>query len=82
VNRTAAGATVWQRPFWPEPTAVRRVDYIFVTGPVGANVVRASRVVLDRPRKDAEGRTIWPSDHYGVLADLNLFGSRHPLTTD
>jgi endonuclease/exonuclease/phosphatase family metal-dependent hydrolase len=72
-NPGAAGATVWQRPWAPDPTAFRRVDYIFVAG-AGAGVACASRVILDRPRRLADGRTLWASDHYGVLADLRVFG--------
>jgi endonuclease/exonuclease/phosphatase family metal-dependent hydrolase len=72
---TAVGATVWQRIDADEATATRRVDYIFVGGP-GARpgIVCGSRVVLNRPTRGADGRTLWPSDHYGVLADLALFG--------
>ena len=74
-NVTAPGLTVWQRPWAAEPTVHRRVDYIFVAGLSSTPPVAcASRVVLDRPRLDGNGRTLWPSDHYGVLAELNLFG--------
>jgi len=72
-NPGAAGATAWQRPWAPQATALRRVDYIFVSG-AGGEVACASRVILDRPRRLADGRTLWPSDHYGVLAELRLFG--------
>jgi hypothetical protein len=34
--------------------------------------VRRSRVVLDVPHRLPDGRTLWPSDHYGVLAELAL----------
>ena len=74
-NPGATGATVWQRPDASDRTASRRVDYIFVAGvPRDARLVCASRVVLDTPSRDAQGRTLWPSDHYGVLADLDVFG--------
>jgi endonuclease/exonuclease/phosphatase family metal-dependent hydrolase len=72
-NPTDPGLTVWQRPGASEPTVHRRVDYIFVAG-ARPDAVCASRVVLDRPRRYADGRTLWPSDHYGVLAELRLFG--------
>ena len=72
-NPQAPGLTVWQRPWSPAPTVFRRVDYIFVAG-AGSDVACASRLVLDRPRRLADGRTLWPSDHYGVLAELRLFG--------
>ena len=34
--------------------------------------VRGSRVVLDTPARRPDGSTLWPSDHYGVLAELEL----------
>jgi endonuclease/exonuclease/phosphatase family metal-dependent hydrolase len=70
-NPDAAGPTVWQRPDAPEPTASRRVDYIFVMpGTAAAPRVRSSRVVLATPARRANGATLWPSDHYGVVADI------------
>jgi endonuclease/exonuclease/phosphatase family metal-dependent hydrolase len=73
VHPEARGATVYQPVDAPDATVTRRVDYIFVGG-VDTRVVCDSRVVLDRPGRRADGRVLWPSDHYGVLADLNLFG--------
>jgi endonuclease/exonuclease/phosphatase family metal-dependent hydrolase len=70
----APGLTVWQRPGAPDATVGRRVDYIFVAGVRDPKVACASRVILNRPRRDADGRTLWPSDHYGVLAELAVFG--------
>lgn len=71
----APGLTVYQRPWAPAPTVSRRVDFIFLGGVAGHDRhVCDSRIVVDTPRTDAEGRTLWPSDHYGVLADLGLFG--------
>jgi endonuclease/exonuclease/phosphatase family metal-dependent hydrolase len=72
-NPEGDGLTVWQRPWAEDATVRRRVDYILVAG-AGADVACASRVILDRPRRLPDGRTLWPSDHYGVLADLRLFG--------
>jgi hypothetical protein len=34
--------------------------------------VLSSRVVLDKPERRRDGSTLWPSDHYGVLADVEL----------
>ena len=70
---TESGATVWQQPGAPAPTVTRRVDFIFVV-PNGAPAprVRTSRVVLDRPERRPDGSTLWPSDHYGVLAELEF----------
>ena len=69
----ARGATVWQNPAAPTSTVTRRVDYIFVV-PNGtpAPHVRDSRVILDTPSRLPDGSTLWPSDHYGVLAELEL----------
>lgn len=36
--------------------------------------VPASRVVLDRPGRGPDGGPLWPSDHYGVLAEIELPG--------
>jgi endonuclease/exonuclease/phosphatase family metal-dependent hydrolase len=74
-NPTAAGATVWQRPEAPDPTVTRRVDFIFVQPGTAPRLrVRASDVVLSTPGRLANGVTLWPSDHYGVLAELMLGG--------
>jgi endonuclease/exonuclease/phosphatase family metal-dependent hydrolase len=73
-NPTLRGATVWQRIHAPEPTVHRRVDYIFLrAGERAAGRVVASRVVLNRPGRLENGAVVWPSDHYGVLADVELF---------
>jgi endonuclease/exonuclease/phosphatase family metal-dependent hydrolase len=67
------GATVWQQPGAPVATATRRVDFIFVAPNGGpAPRVRDSRLVLDTPEKRPDGSTLWPSDHYGVLAEVDL----------
>ena len=34
--------------------------------------VLESRVVLDIPRQRPDGTTLWPSDHYGVLAVIEI----------
>jgi endonuclease/exonuclease/phosphatase family metal-dependent hydrolase len=72
-NPTALGATGMQRINTPEPTVRRRIDYIFLVPglEVRGDVLR-SRVVLDTPHRLPDGRTLWPSDHYGVLAELAL----------
>jgi hypothetical protein len=36
--------------------------------------VAASRIVLDTPHRLPDGTTLWPSDHYGVLAELLVSG--------
>jgi hypothetical protein len=51
----------------------RRIDYVFVVpGANGVPRVLESRVVLDVPLRRAEGTTLWPSDHYGVLAVIEM----------
>jgi endonuclease/exonuclease/phosphatase family metal-dependent hydrolase len=71
----ASGATVYQRPWAAASTVSRRVDFIFVGGLADAErSVCGSRVIADTPRREPDGRTLWPSDHYGVLADLGVFG--------
>src|SRR5439155_2821684 len=71
-NPTAPGFTVWQ-PVWLErPFASRRVDFILLAR--GANTrgrVVASRVVLNQPSR-TQGRVLWPSDHYGVLSEVEI----------
>ena len=50
--------------------AERRIDYVFVTAARrdGRGTVRDARVVLERP--DADG--VFPSDHAGVMADIQI----------
>jgi endonuclease/exonuclease/phosphatase family metal-dependent hydrolase len=75
-NPAAPGLTVWQRVRAPAPTVFARVDYAFLLpgGEVPGKVV-ASRVVLDAPHRLEDGTVLWPSDHYGVLTELDVFGS-------
>ncbi len=74
-NPSATGPTVWQRPDAPDPTVSRRVDFIFVRpGTAAAPRVRSSRVILSTPGRLANGTMLWPSDHYGVVAELTLDG--------
>jgi len=55
------------------PTASRRVDFIFVlSGRESTTGVRSSRVVLDRPGHLPDGTPLWPSDHYGVFAEIEI----------
>ena len=52
----------------------RRIDYVFLApGQRAAGRVVGSRVVLDQP--GGPGRVRWPSDHYGVLAEIALDGA-------
>ncbi len=52
----------------------RRLDYIFVT-PVRRDrrgTIHEARVALDRPAKAASGDRLFASDHYAVVADVQL----------
>jgi endonuclease/exonuclease/phosphatase family metal-dependent hydrolase len=69
------GGITWARenPFrarmgWLRPD--RRIDFVFVTAARrdGRGTVRAAERAFDRP--DADG--IYPSDHYGVVADVQV----------
>jgi endonuclease/exonuclease/phosphatase family metal-dependent hydrolase len=72
-NPSQPGLTVWQRMDETAPTVRRRVDYLFVVpGETAKGRVLSSRLVLDAPRTLPDGRTLWPSDHYGVMADLDV----------
>jgi endonuclease/exonuclease/phosphatase family metal-dependent hydrolase len=70
---TTPGPTVWQRIDAAASTVQRRVDYVFVrSGPAAEAGVVSARVVLNTPRPQAEGGVLWPSDHYGVFAEVSL----------
>lgn len=72
-NPTAPGRTVWQRIEVPDPTVFRRVDYVFLLpGTRVPGRVAGSRVVLDAPARRPDGTVLWPSDHYGVLTEIDL----------
>jgi endonuclease/exonuclease/phosphatase family metal-dependent hydrolase len=53
---------------WLRPD--RRIDYIFVTAPRrdGRGQILDARVVFDA----ADGAGVYPSDHFGVLADVRV----------
>jgi endonuclease/exonuclease/phosphatase family metal-dependent hydrolase len=73
VNPEAAGPTSRQQVHAAQPTVARRIDFVFVVpGANGGPRVLESRVVLDAPRRRANGTALWPSDHYGVLAVIDI----------
>jgi endonuclease/exonuclease/phosphatase family metal-dependent hydrolase len=90
VNPSLPGFTVWQRITEERPTVFRRVDYIFfvegsdVTAPAAIPTSAAprplSRLVLDHPGRLADGTTLWPSDHYGVFAEVCPSSCLRPST--
>jgi endonuclease/exonuclease/phosphatase family metal-dependent hydrolase len=67
-----SGFTVWQPVRAPERAVRRRVDYVLAAP--GARPVRvlSSRVVLDVPGRGGDGEPLWPSDHYGVVAEVEV----------
>jgi endonuclease/exonuclease/phosphatase family metal-dependent hydrolase len=73
-NPTAPGLTVWQWVYAPRPTVFRRVDYLFLLpGKDFPGKILSSRVVLNAPRRIQDGKVLWPSDHYGVLSEVEVF---------
>lgn len=80
VNPSLPGPTVRQPIDAATPMVRRRVDYVFVCpGEEYGGKVLSSRVVLNTPQHLPDGGTLWPSDHYGVLAELKLVApSGHP----
>jgi endonuclease/exonuclease/phosphatase family metal-dependent hydrolase len=73
-NPGVSGGTVWQNIYVEWPTADRRVDFIFLFdgGVSNRPVVRSSRLAFDQPGRLPNGDALWPSDHRGVLADIEL----------
>ncbi|MCS6926610.1 MAG: endonuclease/exonuclease/phosphatase family protein [Candidatus Binatia bacterium] len=73
-NPAAPGFTVWQWVYASRPMVSRRVDYLFLLpGTDFAGKILSSRVVLQTPRRVADGTVLWPSDHYGVLSEVAVF---------
>lgn len=72
-NPDEPGFTDLQQTTAAAATVSQRYDYVFVVpGARGIGSVLTSRVVLNTPRRYADGTALWPSDHYGVLAELEL----------
>ena len=73
-NPGVSGGTVWQNIYVEWPTADRRVDFIFLFEEGAGNrpVVRSSRLAFDQPGHLPNGDALWPSDHRGVLAEIEL----------
>jgi endonuclease/exonuclease/phosphatase family metal-dependent hydrolase len=73
VNPGAPGFTDGQDVEVARSTARRRIDYVFLApGQRVPGRVVGSRVVLHEP--SGPGKVRWPSDHYGVLAEIALDG--------
>lgn len=73
-NPGVSGGTVWQNIDVEWPTADRRVDFIFLlNGEAGTSpVVHSSHLAFDQPGHLPNGDALWPSDHRGVLADIEF----------
>ena len=77
-NPRLPGFTVWQQIHQRASTVSRRVDYIFLVNDSRRPIVlRSSRLVLDRPAHLPDESVLWPSDHRGVWAEVEL-----PTTSD
>jgi endonuclease/exonuclease/phosphatase family metal-dependent hydrolase len=74
-NPGLAGYTDDQEMDVERATATERVDYVLVSGrtPLTDRVL-ASRLVLDKPVFDEDGDVLWPSDHYAVMSEVDVFG--------
>ena len=79
VNPGVSGFTCYQHPYAPTRTISRRLDYLFVMpGKNDRLQPHTSKVVLDTPQQLPNGQTLWPSDHYGVFAEVDII----PHATD
>ncbi len=79
-NPGVSGGTVWQNIYVDWPTTDRRVDFIFVLneGTESSPVVHSSTLAFDQPGRLPNGDTLWPSDHRGVVADLEFLPLDRP----
>jgi endonuclease/exonuclease/phosphatase family metal-dependent hydrolase len=74
MNPNSPGLTVWQWVYASRPTVFRRVDYIFLQpGSDFPGRVLSSRVILNTPHHLPDGKVLWPSDHYGVMTEVEVF---------
>lgn len=80
-NPGVPGGTVWQNIHVERSTADRRVDFIFLLdGRTDKSpVVRSSRLVFDRSGRLPSGAALWPSDHRGVLAEIEVSSLSMPI---
>lgn len=74
VHPTAAGFTCDQALSVPTPTVSQRIDYVLMLpGTETPGEICSSQVILNIPRWFPDQRVLWPSDHYGVLAEVEVF---------
>jgi len=78
---SGASGVTWTRAnpyvdlmYWLRPE--RRLDYIFTTAVRRDRraTIHGARVVLDEPRVGADGARVFASDHFGVVADVQMVG--------
>ncbi len=73
LHPTSPGFTCYQNPYAPAPTVSRRIDYLLLLPSQNFQAqLRTSMVILDAPGRLSDGRPLWPSDHYGVVAEIEL----------
>jgi hypothetical protein len=48
---------------------------VLVSGRAADGPRAGERVVLDKPVFDEDGDVLWPSDHYAVLSEVDVFGT-------
>ncbi|OQW35235.1 MAG: hypothetical protein A4E19_16830 [Nitrospira sp. SG-bin1] len=79
-NPGVSGGTVWQNIYVEWPTADRRVDFIFLFDGNSdkSPVVHSSRLAFDQPGRLPNGDALWPSDHRGVVADIEFVSLDRP----
>ncbi|MBD0315400.1 MAG: endonuclease/exonuclease/phosphatase family protein [Nitrospiraceae bacterium] len=72
-NPHLPGFTVWQQIHNRNSTVSRRVDYVFLVHDSKRPILlRSSGLVLDRPGRLPDESVLWPSDHRGVWAEIDL----------
>ncbi len=73
VHPTAPGYTSDQALALPAATVTQRIDYVLMaSGSASPGRLCSSQVILQTPNHFPNGRTLWPSDHYGVLTEITL----------
>lgn len=79
-NPGVSGGTVWQNIYVDWPTTDRRVDFIFVLdeGAGTSPVVHSSTLAFDQPGHLPNGDALWPSDHRGVVAEIEFLPLDRP----
>ncbi len=79
-NPGVSGGTVWQNIYVEWPTTDRRVDFIFLLDDGSGNspIVHSSTLAFDQPGRLPNGDALWPSDHRGVVAEIEFLSLDRP----